>query len=546
MSPVNTKAWKKLENSFTYAANLQMRELFEKDQSRFDTFSIRFENILFDFSKNIITKEILALLVELAEETDLDSAIESMFRGEKINWTEKRAVLHTALRAPADTRISLDNNDIIPVIRKELDKMSDFVEKLHEGQWLGFSGMTITDIVNIGIGGSHLGPEMVCNALRPYSKPGLNMHFVSNVDGNAIHETLKQLNPETTLFIIASKSFTTQETITNAMTAREWFLRKEETNLDDISKHFIALSTNTEAVVEFGIDPANMFEFWDWVGGRYSLWSAIGMSIALYVGMDNFLALLSGANKMDIHFREAPFDRNIPVILGLLGIWYTNFFGADSHAVIPYDHYLAKLPDYIQQLDMESNGKTIDREGNRVNYSTGPVIWGAAGTNAQHSFFQLIHQGSRLIPADFLAPAIPNNYIGNHHQVFLSNFFAQTEALMKGKTQAEAMNELKNKGFDGKELEELLAHKIFEGNKPSNSIMYKKLCPETLGMLISMYEHKVFVQGHIWNINSFDQWGVELGKILARNILPELENENEVTSHDSSTNGLINFYKESK
>jgi glucose-6-phosphate isomerase len=466
-----------------------------------------------------------------------------MFRGEKINFTENRAVLHVALRNRSNEPIIVDGEDVMPQVNGVLQKMRQFSDAVRNGQWRGYSGKPIGDVVNIGIGGSDLGPVMVTEALKPYGKPGLKVHFVSNIDGTHIAETLKNLNPETTLFIIASKTFTTQETITNANTAKEWFL-KTATDQTAVAKHFVALSTNTDAVAQFGIDTNNMFEFWDWVGGRYSLWSAIGLSIALYIGMDEFEALLNGAHAMDTHFRSTPLEKNLPVILGLLGIWYNNFFGAQSHAILPYDQYMHRFAAYFQQGDMESNGKRVNRNGEAVNYSTGPVIWGEPGTNGQHAFYQLIHQGTKLIPCDFIAPVISHNAIGEHHKILLSNFFAQTEALMKGKTKAEAEAELKASGLSGEPLQSLLPHKVFTGNKPTNSIFVKKITPHNLGALIALYEHKIFVQGIIWNINSFDQWGVELGKQLAKAILPELQDNKPINSHDSSTNGLINFYKQ--
>jgi glucose-6-phosphate isomerase len=468
---------------------------------------------------------------------------ERMFAGERINLTEKRPVLHIALRNRSNRAIEVDGADVMPEVNRVLDKMRRFSDAVRSGEWKGHTGERITDVVNIGIGGSDLGPVMVTEALRPYGQPGLNVHFVSNIDGTHIAETLKHLNPETTLFIVASKTFTTQETITNANTAKDWFLK---TANDDsaVAKHFVALSTNADAVSRFGIDTANMFEFWDWVGGRYSLWSAIGLSIAIYIGMDHFEELLSGAHAMDQHFRTTALEHNLPVILALLGIWYNNFFGAQSHAILPYDQYLHRFAAYFQQGDMESNGKRVNRSGEAVEYSTGPVIWGEPGTNGQHAFYQLIHQGTKLIPCDFIAPVISHNPIGEHHKILLSNFFAQTEALMKGKDEAEARAELQAAGLSGNALEALLPHKVFAGNKPSNSLFVEKITPKNLGALIALYEHKIFTQGVIWNINSFDQWGVELGKQLAKAILPELQDNQPVDSHDSSTNGLINFYKQ--
>jgi glucose-6-phosphate isomerase len=522
-------------------ANTTIKDLFKNDTERFDKFSIRFEDILLDYSKNIINDKTKAILVALANECELDDAIERMFTGDVINKTENRAVLHVALRNRSNSPIAVDGHEIMPDINAVLEKMKVFSEKVISGNWKGYSGKAITDVVNIGIGGSDLGPVMVTEALKPY-KNHLNLHFVSNVDGTHIAEVLKKINPETTLFLIASKTFTTQETMSNANSAREWFLvngGSEET----VAKHFVALSTNEKLVTAFGIDPANMFGFWDWVGGRYSLWSAIGLSISLSIGYDNFIELLEGAHAMDKHFRTADFNENIPVILALLGIWYNNFFGAETQAILPYDQYMHRFAAYFQQGDMESNGKQVGRDGNLVNYQTGPIIWGEPGTNGQHAFYQLIHQGTKMIPADFLAPAISHNPIGQHHQMLLSNFFAQTEALMNGKTLEVVVEELIKTGKTQAEIEELTPFKVFTGNRPTNSIMFKLLTPRTLGSLIAMYEHKIFVQGIIWNVFSFDQWGVELGKQLANQILPELGGNEEVTSHDSSTNGLINAYK---
>lgn len=522
-----------------------MRDLFSQDPERFEKFSLRTGDILLDYSKNRITSETVPLLMNLARETDLHAWIEKMFTGEKINSTEDRAVLHIALRNRLNSPILVDGKDVMPEVNKVLLHMREFSTSVRSGAWKGFSGKPIANIVNVGIGGSDLGPVMVTEALKAYGKPGLRVHFVSNVDGTHIAETLKVLNAETTLFVIASKTFTTQETLTNANTAKEWFLRAANTP-SAVAKHFIALSTNADAVAKFGIDTKNMFEFWDWVGGRYSLWSAIGLSIALAIGMDNFEELLAGAHDMDRHFRTAPFEKNIPVILGMLGIWYNDFWGAETHAIIPYDQYLHRLPAYLQQGDMESNGKLVTKNGDVVDYSTGPIIWGEPGTNGQHAFFQLIHQGTKLIPADFLAPVNSLNPLGEHHPLLLSNFFAQTEALMKGKTEAEAKAELEVAGLKGNALAKLLPHKVFSGNRPTNSILYTTLTPRTLGSLIAMYEHKIFVQGIIWNINSFDQWGVELGKQLAKTILPQLAGTQKIITHDSSTNGLINYYKENR
>ncbi len=543
-----TEAYKNLAQHFGSLSGLSnnsekndLRTLFAADPARFEKFSIAFEDILLDYSKNRITAEIKALLVQLAKECGLEEAIAAMFSGERINVTENRPVLHTALRNQSDQPVYVDGKDVMPDVKRVLAHMRTFTEEILSGQWKGYTGKEITDVVNIGIGGSDLGPVMVTEALKAY-KTRLNVHFVSNVDGTHIAETLKAVDPETTLFLIASKTFTTQETMANAHTAKDWFLASGALQ-EDVAKHFAALSTNTEAVRAFGIDTQNMFEFWDWVGGRYSLWSAIGLSISLAIGFDNFEELLKGAYDADVHFRETSFESNIPVILALLGVWYNNFFQAESHAILPYDQYLHRFAAYFQQGDMESNGKYIDRNGQQVDYQTGPIIWGEPGTNGQHAFYQLIHQGTKLIPCDFIAPANSLNPIGNHHQLLLSNFFAQTEALMNGKTGEEVVAELKKAGKSEQEIEALKAYKVFEGNRPTNSILFKIMTPRTLGRLIALYEHKIFVQGVIWNIYSFDQWGVELGKQLANQILPELSDANTVTSHDSSTNGLINAYK---
>ena len=542
INPSKTRAWKKLETHFESAKKFQLVELFKNDSNRFSKYTLKFEDILVDFSKNLITDETLKTLLELAKEAELGSAIEGFFSGEKINKTENRAVLHTALRNTSDRKIMVDGIDVMPKIRVVLKKIKTFSEDIISGNWQGFSGKPISDIVNIGIGGSDLGPFMVTEALKPYKKENINVHFVSNVDGTHIVETLKGLDPATTLFLVASKTFTTQETMTNAFSAREWFLKNAQ-DQEHIKKHFVALSTNKEAVSAFGIDTNNMFEFWDWVGGRYSLCSAIGLSIACTIGYENFEKLLIGAHKMDEHFRCEPFESNIPVILALISLWYNNFFGTETESILPYDQYLHRFAAYFQQGNMESNGKYVDRGGEKVNYQTGPIIWGEPGTNGQHAFYQLIHQGTKMIPCDFLAPANSQNPIGDHHPKLLANFFAQTEALMKGKTESAVRAELESSGKSVEEIEFLLPFKVFEGNKPTNSILFDKLTPETLGSLIAMYEHKIFVQGIIWNIYSFDQWGVELGKQLANQILPELENDQKVSSHDSSTNGLINAYK---
>ncbi|MDQ6990132.1 MAG: glucose-6-phosphate isomerase [Mariprofundaceae bacterium] len=535
-------AWQALKDHRNDLNNVHMRELFTQDAKRFQHFSVSFNNIILDYSKNIINVETKEKLMTLARDCGVETMRDKMFSGEHINNTENRAVLHTALRNRSNRPIMFDGEDVMPKINHVLQRMRDFTESVRSGEWKGCTGKRITDIVNIGIGGSDLGPVMVCEALKPFSKDDLNIHFVSNVDGTQMVETLKYLSRETTLFVIASKTFTTQETLTNARTARDWFLTRGGSKAA-VSKHFVAVSTNLRAVKNFGIDPDLMFEFWDWVGGRYSLWSAVGLSIALYLGMDNFEKLLSGAHEMDEHFRTTPLEENIPVILGVLGVWYNNFWDADSHAILPYDQYMHRFSAYLQQGDMESNGKSTTREGDAVDYSTGPIIWGEPGTNGQHAFYQLIHQGTKLVPCDFLAPIDSKNPIGQHHMILLSNFFAQTEALMRGKTSEEVRAELTNKGLEGEVLEALLPHKVFQGNKPSNSILFQRLNPQTLGSLIAMYEHKIFVQSVIWDINAYDQWGVELGKELARTILPELMFDDEVDSHDTSTNGLINYYK---
>jgi glucose-6-phosphate isomerase len=538
----HSPAWQALETHYKSIAAVHMREMFASDPQRFERFSLQWKDILLDYSKNRATSETMNLLFNLAHQADVERWREKMFKGDKINVTENRAVLHIALRNRSNRPIAVDGKDVMPDVKVVLEHMKAFSNSVRSGEWKGYTGKAIADVVNIGIGGSDLGPEMVTEALKPYGKPELNVHFVSNIDGTHLAEVLKKVNPETTLFIIASKTFTTQETLTNAESARTWFMESAK-DITHVSKHFIALSTNAKAVSEFGVDTKNMFEFWDWVGGRYSLWSAIGLSIAVYIGFENFEELLTGAHEMDEHFRTAPLEKNMPVILGLLGIWYNNFFGAQAHAILPYDQYMHRFPAYFQQGDMESNGKSVDRNGNEVDYSTGPVIWGEPGTNGQHAFYQLIHQGTKLIPADFIAPVETHNPIGEHHQILFSNFFAQTEALMKGKTKDEARTELQASGISGDALERLLLHKVFEGNRPTNSIIFRKLTPRTLGSLIALYEHKIFVQGIIWNINSFDQWGVELGKQLAKAILPELKQPGNVSSHDSSTNGLINYYK---
>jgi glucose-6-phosphate isomerase len=535
-------AYKKLKTHHKTISQKHLKTLFEEDTDRHKKFSIRFGDILLDYSKNRISTRTRSYLVQLAEEAGLSEAIEAMFTGEKINVTEGRAVLHTALRNRSNEPVLVDGEDVMPDVNEVLAKMKDFSTRVRSGAWKGYTGKEITDIVNIGIGGSDLGPVMVTEALKAYAKNGLNVHFVSNVDGTHIAETVKLLNPETTLFMIASKTFTTQETMANAHSARSWFLEKASDE-EYVKKHFVAISTNRSEVEKFGIDPENMFGFWDWVGGRYSLWSAIGLSIACYVGFQNFEQLLSGAHEMDKHFRTTKLERNIPVILALLGIWYNDFFDAQTQAILPYDQYMHRFAAYFQQGDMESNGKSTGRDGNPVGYQTGPVIWGEPGTNGQHAFYQLIHQGTKLIPCDFIAPAISHNPLGDHHKMLLSNFFAQTEALMNGKTDEEVRAELKAAKKSDAEIEEIAPFKVFSGNRPTNSILVKKITPKVLGSLIAMYEHKIFVQGIIWNIYSFDQWGVELGKQLANKIYPELQNDWPVTNHDSSTNGLINQYK---
>ncbi len=535
INPTRTNTWYELKGHFELIRNRHMRDLFEMDQERFSKFHHRFEDMLVDYSKNRVTDETMELLRSLALETKVPEAIRSMFAGEAINETENRPVLHIALRNRANTPILVNDEDVMPDVNSVLERMHKFSEQVRSGDWKGYTGKRITSIVNIGIGGSDLGPVMVTEALRAYKHPDISLHFVSNVDGTHIAETLGQVDPESTLFIIASKTFTTQETMTNAHTARDWFL-KHAKNEDHVARHFVAVSTNESGVADFGIDTENMFEFWDWVGGRYSLWSAIGLSIILAIGYDNFIGMLEGAHAMDQHFQHASLEENIPVTLALLGIWYNNFFKAETYALLPYDQYMHRFAAYFQQGDMESNGKYVDRSGHPVDYQTGQIAWGEPGTNGQHAFYQLIHQGTKLIPCDFLAPAISHNPIGDHHVKLLANFFAQTEALMNGKTKETVVKE--------GATDEIIPFKIFEGNRPSNSILFKKLTPRTLGSLIAMYEHKIFTQGVIWNIFSFDQWGVELGKQLAKKILPELEGDEKVTSHDASTNSLINTYKE--
>ncbi|SNR93613.1 glucose-6-phosphate isomerase [Belliella buryatensis] len=541
INPTSTQAWQKLNQLAEAKKSITIRSLFS-NPNRFSENSIELEDILLDYSKNRIDKETKQTLIDLVKEIDLSSAINAMFEGEKINLTEKRAVLHTALRNRSNNPVLFEGNDVMPEVNNVLAQMKNFADQVYGGKWLGYTGKPIKSLVNIGIGGSDLGPVMVTEALKPYQNTDLEIFFVSNVDGTHIAETLKKVDPETTLFFVASKTFTTQETMTNAHTARAWFLehaKKEES----VAKHFAALSTNAKAVAEFGIDTANMFAFWDWVGGRYSLWSAIGLPIACVIGFEKFEDLLAGAHSMDQHFLNAKYEENIPVLLALIGVWNTNFLGATSEAILPYDQYMHRFAAYFQQGNMESNGKYVNREGEKVTYATGPIIWGEPGTNGQHAFYQLIHQGTHLIPCDFIAPAKSHNPIGDHHNKLLSNFFAQTEALMNGKNLEEVQSEMKAAGKSSEEIEKIAPHRVFEGNRPTNSILVKEINPYTLGQLIAMYEHKIFVQGVIWNILSFDQWGVELGKVLANAILPELEHDDEISSHDASTNGLINAYK---
>ncbi len=534
-------SWKQLKNHFNKIQHSHMRELFEKDPFRQEKYSIIFEDILFDYSKNRVTEKTMTLLLDLADESKLKHWIEKLVRGDKVNFTENNAALHTALRTPAQHSTQLKNKDIINDVHRQLDKMERFTEIVRCGEWAGYTGKAITDIVNIGIGGSDLGPQMITQALKPYQIKNMKFHFISNIDARHFLDITDKLNPETTLFIIVSKSFKTQETMLNAHSARRWFLQRAK-NSELVSQHFVAVSTNIKKVTEFGIKQENIFLFWDWVGGRYSLWSSVGMSIALSVGMKRFRELLAGANAMDNHFSTAPFNKNIPVIMGLLGIWYNNFFGCESHAILPYDHLLNQLPAYLEQADMESNGKSITRSGNKTNYSTGCIVWGAQGINGQHAFYQLMHQGTKLIPADFISSAIPQIGLPEHHETMLSNFIAQSEALMRGRNHDETLQELKLQGLSHDEIESCLPHMVFEGNRPTNSILFRQVTPRTLGSLIAMYEHKVFVQGIIWNINSFDQWGVELGKTLAKKVLADLKS-NHSCEHDSSTNSLIRYFK---
>ena len=537
--------WSSLVSHYQDICTVRMNDLFDGDPDRFSRFTVSIKGMLLDYSKNIVTSGTMELLLDLARSSGLDLRRRQMYEGEKINFTERRSVLHTALRRPAGHGPVIDGEEVIAEVADVLAQMQGFCGRVISGEWTGYTGKRITDVVNIGIGGSDLGPYMVTEALKPFAHGKLRVHFVSNIDGTHLAETLKDVRPESTLFIIASKTFTTLETLTNAMSAREWFLHSAG-DMAHVAKHFVAVSTNRAKVEEFGIDASNMFRFWDWVGGRYSLWSAIGLSIALYLGFDQFVQLLDGARVMDEHFLDAPFESNIPVIMAMLGIWYNNFFDARTHAIIPYDQYLHRFPAYLQQLDMESNGKRVDRDGREVSYATGPVIWGEPGTNAQHAFFQLMHQGPNMVPADFIVSLRSQNPMGEHHDMLVANCFAQTEALMLGKNEAEARGELEAGGYSGPELEQLLPHKVFPGNRPTNTLLLDELDPSTLGALIALYEHKVFVQGVVWNINSFDQWGVELGKQLAKVILPELTANVQVDSHDASTNALINRYREAR
>ncbi len=542
VNPISTAAWSSLREHFAELKSTKIKDLFAADVNRYNKLHLELGDILFDYSKNLVTDKTISTLLQLADECRVKDAINNMFNGDVINETEHRSVLHIALRNFSKEAIYAQGTNVMPAVKKVLRKMKTFCDAIHSGAHRGYTGKRIKYVVNIGIGGSDLGPLMVTEALRSYKIEGIETYFVSNIDGTHIAETLKKIKPERTLFLVASKTFTTQETMTNAHTARQWFLKKAK-NEQHVAKHFAALSTNEKEVVKFGIDRKNMFEFWDWVGGRYSLWSAIGLSIALTIGYKNFEQLLKGGHSADQHFSKEPFDKNIPVLMAMIGIWYTNFFGAQSECILPYDQYMHRFAAYFQQGNMESNGKSIDRNGEAVEYSTGPVIWGEPGTNGQHAFFQLLHQGTPIVPCDFIAPAQSHNPIGDHHQKLLSNFFAQTEALMNGKTEMEAQSELEKQGLSPEQIAKLLPFKMFAGNKPTNSILIKKITPFTLGQLIALYEHKIFVQGIIWNIFSFDQWGVELGKQLASRILPELDNDNAVSNHDSSTNGLINAFK---
>ncbi len=550
MSQINqSSTWKSLHQHKKDIESISLREMFHKDPNRFNQFHIQFNDLLLDYSKHRISKETISLLVKLAKEADVEGWRDRMFRGEKINSTEHRSVLHTALRNQNNTSIICDGEDVMPKVKDVLKKIRRFSEEVRSGQWKGFTGKTITSIVNIGIGGSDLGPSMVCQALKPYGSKSITPYFVSNVDGADLSQALEKCDPETTLFIIASKTFTTQETMTNAFSARDWFLKTAKDN-QHIKKHFVALSTNQHLVSEFGIDPENMFEFWDWVGGRYSLWSAIGLSIAIYVGMDGFEDLLKGGFEMDEHFKTAPIEQNIPIIMGLLGVWYINFFDCPTHAILAYDQGLSKLAPYLQQADMESNGKFINRDGEHIDFHTGPILWGEVGTNGQHAFYQLLHQGTEIVPADFMMPIESHYHIGKdgneHHKILLSNFIAQTQALMLGKTYDEARLEIENQGYEGEDIESFIPQKTFEGNRPTSSILFQKLTPKTLGQIIAMYEHKIFTQGIIWNINSFDQWGVEYGKQIAKQVVPKLSEKTLTNNFDSSTNGLINYINKNK
>jgi glucose-6-phosphate isomerase len=541
--PTRTGAWSELQEHHRFVRDLHMRELFAEDPKRFERLSLAWGPILFDYSKNRITSGTVDLLLRLAYECGLNERIEAMFAGERINVTEGRSVLHVALRNRSNRAILVDGEDVMPAVNRVLEQMRGFVDRVRSGAWKGYTGKPVTDVVNLGIGGSDLGPRMACKALAAYGREGPRTHFVSNIDPAHLAETLRTLSPETTLFVVASKSFTTQETLANAHAARRWLVRAAGDE-SAVARHFVAVSTNAEKVAEFGIDTENMFVFWDWVGGRYSLWSAIGLPIALRVGMDNFEELLAGGHEMDEHFRTTPFERNIPALMGLLAVWYNNFFGAETHAVLPYSQYLEEFPGYLQQGEMESNGKRATLDGGLADCPTGPVVWGTPGTNGQHAYFQLLHQGTRLVPCDFIGLARPSSPIGEHHDILMANFLAQPEALLRGKSEEEARSELQAQGLSGQELERMLPHRVFPGNRPSNSILLEELTPRTLGMLVAMYEHRIFVQGTIWNINSFDQWGVELGKQLAKSILPELKEQGAASGHDGSTNGLISAWKE--
>ncbi len=550
MSQINqSPIWQALNQHKKDIESISLREMFKSDPERFNQFHIQFNDLLLDYSKHHISKETISLLVKLAKEVDLENWRDRMFEGEKINSTEHRAVLHTALRNQNQTPIMSDGEDVMPKVKNVLKKMRRFSEEVRSGQWKGFTGKPITNVINIGIGGSDLGPAMVCQALKPYGSETITPHFVSNVDGADLSQALEKCNPETTLFIVASKTFTTQETMTNAFSARDWFLKTAKDN-QHIKKHFVALSTNQHVVSQFGIDTENMFEFWDWVGGRYSLWSAIGLSIALYIGMDSFEELLKGGFEMDEHFKTAPIEQNIPMMMGLLGVWNINFFNFPTHAILAYDQGLSKLASYLQQADMESNGKFINRDGERIDFHTGPVLWGEVGTNGQHAFYQLLHQGTEIVPADFIIPIESHYAIGKdgneHHKILLANFIAQTQSLMLGKSYDEARAEIEKQGFEGEDIESFIPQKTFEGNRPTSSILFQKLTPKTLGQLIAMYEHKIFTQGIIWNINSFDQWGVEYGKQIAKQVLPKLSEKTPTHDFDSSTNGLINYIKKNQ